>query len=469
MFYYLVILAYLMLIVLYFLYKTYTSVLFFYLNFLVLIRMNLNYYFFIEQHIVKPKLQFYKKYFFKKFYYKNRINHLSKESNKNMVLNKINHLSSMFKINNKDLEFKYFINKIQMIEFDKTNSKFIDEIRKMEIDIVKLTNNYLHLDNYFSTLTFSDDESIILLYRSLSNLKNTNSEIMIGSNVNPKYFLLIKMFNFKIIKIKIDINGKLDLDDIIKNTSNNTIAYIISSPSYTHGILEDIASISLLAKKNKIHLHLDIGESGILHSYFSEIHLMDYEISSIISNYNYSLSPKNYSIIMYKNLSDLHNQYLINTENYINIRATLLGNESKLNIYVLWSTLLYFGTAYYLKLAKKMTFLTIYVKKKINKIEGFLVYDLCKSGIISFKSKKSLTYLKMELNKIGWIVEDFKMNELKFKILPNYDTIILDKFVKDLESLKKKKENSIINDKYDDILYEISKIYLDNYYSNSQK
>ena len=111
-------LAYLMLIIVYFFYKTYKLTTFFYLNFFFLINMNINFYLFIEKLIVKPKLEFYKNYFFKKFYHKKEPEHFSKESNKKLVLSKINQLSSSFAIDNKDKEFKYFINEIQTIEFE---------------------------------------------------------------------------------------------------------------------------------------------------------------------------------------------------------------------------------------------------------------------------------------------------------------------------------------------------------------
>lgn len=451
---------------LYQLYKLYLVNNIVYINLLFFIN-NLNFFNF-SKNIINYKLSYYNNLFFNKFYNKDAILNLPDLSNEKLVNERIIYVYNKTE-NDKNINYNKFIGNICSLNFNKNHPFFIEEIRKMEIDIIKITLDLFEIQNFYGTITYNDDESIMLLYRSLSSIKN-DSEIIIGTNVNPKYFLLGKLFNFNIKKVSINKNKKLNIKEITSLINDNTIAIIISTPTYTHGIFEDIDLISKIISKKKIHFHIDISVSGIILPFIDKINFNYYKITSIITNYNYSLSPEKYSIILYNNINSLHNQYLIDINHHLNLKSTILGKESKYNIYTLWSTLLYFGKKYYKNMAKKISFLTIYLKNEINKINKFIVEGDPRYGLLSIVLKDgSIVSLHKELVKKGWIMEDLDIDELKFRIFHTYSTNVLDKFILDLKLLVFKQNNFIAPNKYNDILIEISKSYLDYYYSNFQK
>lgn len=85
---------------------------------------------------------------------------------------------------------------------------------------------------------------------------NSKNEILIPRNINPEYMKVLRTYNIanhfdlKFINIS---QGEIDIEHLKDNITENTSAIVIQNPNY-FGIIEDVISISRIAKESDILL-----------------------------------------------------------------------------------------------------------------------------------------------------------------------------------------------------------------------
>ncbi len=97
------------------------------------------------------------------------------------------------------------------------------------------------------------------------------------------------LFGFKLVKIPLDSNYRMDLKLLKKATNSNTVCIIGSFPSHPYGICDDIELIATIAKKAGVPVHVDAGIGGFLASFYSYSHIkfprFDFLVDGIVLIY----------------------------------------------------------------------------------------------------------------------------------------------------------------------------------------
>ena len=136
-------------------------------------------------------------------------------------------------------------------------------VRKMEAEIVQMCASLMNsIEPSAGSFTSGGTESILLAcktYRDIAIEKGiTKPEIIVASNAHAAYWKAGHYFNIKIVELDSYFDDIRDmfytkkLESKMNNAiNNNTIAIITSAPSFNHGIIDPIYTLSDIALKKK--------------------------------------------------------------------------------------------------------------------------------------------------------------------------------------------------------------------------
>ncbi len=99
-------------------------------------------------------------------------------------------------------------------------------------------------------------EAVLMAYRIRKGTK-----VLVSDCLNPFYLETLKTYtkylNFEIVKIKRNKEGRIDIDELIKNVDENVSSVVVQSPNF-FGVIEDIALINSKLSGNKRPLLITI-------------------------------------------------------------------------------------------------------------------------------------------------------------------------------------------------------------------
>ena len=104
--------------------------------------------------------------------------------------------------------------------------------------------------------------------------------------------------------------------------NGNTVLLVGSAPNFPHGIIDDITSLSKLAVKRKIPLHVDCCLGSFLVPFLDkagfETELFDFRLKGVTSiscdTHKYGFAPKGSSTVLYRNAALRTYQYFISPD-----------------------------------------------------------------------------------------------------------------------------------------------------------
>lgn len=115
---------------------------------------------------------------------------------------------------------------------------------------------------------------------------------------------------------------QVHLPSAARLVNGNTVLLVGSAPNFPHGIIDDITSLSKLAVKRKIPLHVDCCLGSFLVPFLEkagfETVLFDFRLKGVTSiscdTHKYGFAPKGNSTVLYRNASLRTYQYFISPD-----------------------------------------------------------------------------------------------------------------------------------------------------------
>ena len=323
------------------------------------------------------------------------------------------------------------------------------KIREMEIDVINMAISLFKGDeNCSGNITYGGTESILLAcitYRDYykSNKGITNPNIVALESVHPAFDKACHYFNICIKKVPININtGTSSIELIEKYIDENTILLVGSAPSYAHGIIDPIVSMSQLVLKYDISFHLDCCMGGFLIPFIDNFKHINFKLKGISSisldTHKYGNTLKGSSIILYRNYNIKKYQHFINKDwnGGIYCTPTIMGSKSGGLIAAAWASILYMGKNEYSSIAQKIKNNVGNIRYKMGQNKNIVIIGRPNINIVAFRAPNLNIYnIANEMKKTGWNIS-IMQNPAAFHIcLTNLHTKeICDRFCKDLNS-----------------------------------
>lgn len=343
--------------------------------------------------------------------------------------------------------------------------KLFNSILSMENELVAQTSSlFSKNDNLIGNLTSGGTESIFLSILSARNWSKKNKgiinpEVILSSSSHPAFLKAMQFLNVKPIVIPTKKNYKLDLELFNNSINANTILLVGSAPNYPYGMIDPINELSKIAINHKILLHVDACIGGFLLSYLKkmgyDIPLFDFELEGVsslsVDLHKYAYSPKGSSVLLYRNEELRKEQFSVypDWEGGIYGSTTFLGTKPGGIVASTWMALNHIGDDGYLELTKKTMNATKTIRNFIEENEDlYLIGDPIMS-LLAFKSKTNNIYLIADLlNDLGWYIGRLQNpNGIHLVVSQIHDDGAADRFIKDLQMIISKLNNTIIKNK----------------------
>ena len=197
--------------------------------------------------------------------------------------------------------------------------------RNLESEVINIGINLFNGKEGACGLTTSGGTMSIInaIYAYVTIAKKNgikNPEIITPVTAHAAFQKACDMFNIKCIKIPLDKNYQVNIKSVERNISKNTICLVGSFPNFPHTIHDDIESLSKLAVKYKIPLHVDCCLGGFLVAFHERAGIMstprfDFRLPGVTSIsadlHKYGLCPKGISLILFANHEIRRNVFFI--------------------------------------------------------------------------------------------------------------------------------------------------------------
>jgi sphinganine-1-phosphate aldolase len=310
-------------------------------------------------------------------------------------------------------------------------------VRKMEGEVVSMLIDIFSGDsNCCGTISSGGTESILLSCkayrdrgRDLYNIKEP--EIVAPTTIHAAFHKAAHYFGMKLVLVDIDEEmGVVNVDDMKRAITRNTVLIAASAPNYPHGIIEPIEELAALALKRNIGFHSDCCLGGLLLPFVDKLqkmgmlHGLDYSniplpvfdfrakgVTSISADmHKYGYATKGSSCIMYSSPELRHYQYFVSLSWTGGIYAspTLAGSRAGGVSASTWAVMVHMGEEGYLEVSERIIRTARTIRKGIDKdISELEVIGNPLSSVIAFRSTISAMNIYgvgQALGEKGWHV-----------------------------------------------------------------
>jgi sphinganine-1-phosphate aldolase len=306
-------------------------------------------------------------------------------------------------------------------------------IRKMEGEIVRMmielfhgrvrigTNNKKEEDDEIrpeccGTLTSGGTESILLACKAYRDRARdlygiTTPEIIAPTTIHAAFEKAAHYFGMKLIHVDIDMDtSAVNIDDVRKAITRNTVLIAGSAPNFAHGVIDPIEDLAKLAHENNIGFHSDCCLGGMILPFVEKLQNLgridedlsppptfDFRATGVTSisadMHKYGYAPKGSSVVMYSSPELRHYQYFVSLDWTGGIYAspTLAGSRPGAISAATWAVMVHLGEEGYLEISEGIIKAARAIQRGIcNEIDDLEVIGNPLSSVVAFKSASPL-------------------------------------------------------------------------------
>jgi len=225
------------------------------------------------------------------------------------------------------------------------------------------------------------------------------------------------ILGIRLIKLPMDpVTFKLNVSEVQRVISPNTIMIYGSAPTFPQGVIDDISGLSELAVKYDIGLHVDMCLGGFILPFAKKMgyNIPDFDFdlpgvtSMSVDTHKFGYALKGSSVVLYRNIDLRHEQYFTCPKWPGGLYSTpaIAGSRSSGLIAQCWASMVALGEEGYMKNAKAIMDTVIEMDKGLATIPEFEIIGQSQAMIVCFRSKdpKALNIYAVGdgMSKKGW-------------------------------------------------------------------
>lgn len=299
--------------------------------------------------------------------------------------------------------------------------------RKLESEIIAMSISYLHGDPYkqVGLLTSGGTESIFLAVRAYKRrgrykMSIEYPELIVPQSAHTAFAKACEILDIKLVQCPINPETfKVEVSEVKKLITSNTIAIVGSAPMYAAGVLDPIPELGILAKKHNVGLHVDCCLGSFL---LPTLVRMGYDLPPFdfrcpgvttisCDTHKFGYTNKGSSVLMFRDNTLRWDAYFTASESSIGLYATpsFQGSRSGGIIAAAWACLMNMGEDGYLREAKVIMDAVNATTSAIKNIDGItLAGDPCMSvfGVVS--SELDVYKVSSAMSERGWTLNNCK-------------------------------------------------------------
>ena len=330
------------------------------------------------------------------------------------------------------------------------------EIEKLTL---KMVGNLLHSNCAVgSFVTGGTEANIIAMECALLNfLKRYTDKGLLAPPRNQLEMIVPESAHFSFQKAatllgvclkKIPLNEKYQVlpNKLKESITPNTFAIVAIAGTTGLGVIDDIKTISKIAKEKNIFLHVDAAFGGFVIPFmdeaFTELHPFDFLLDGVSSitvdphKMGQGVTPG--GIILFKEDSLIENVKM--DVNYLaggkTTQLTLVGTRNGGAVLACFSSLLHLGYNGYRKIVKKAIAIGDYFIKQLKTLSSYKIVVEPTINVIGFYSDKMPTQQLATLLKSKRVAVSTFDNYIRVVIMPQIQKKDIDTFIKLLKQIE---------------------------------
>lgn len=283
------------------------------------------------------------------------------------------------------------------------NPMTFGSLRRMEGDVVRMAANLMHGgEAAVGTMSSGGTESILLAVKTYRDRARRlrpwvrRPEMILPRSAHVAFLKAAKLFGVKVRIAPARDDFRVDVEAVSRLINRRTILLVGSAPQYVQGVVDPIAELGALGIEKKVPVHVDACVGGFLLPWLEKlgepIPAWDFRVPGVTSIsadlHKYGYAAKGASVILYRNIGYLRDQFYVATDwpGGIYASPSLPGTRPGGPIAAAWATLLSVGEDGYLDHARRSLEATRAVRAGIAGIPGIAVQGCPDATILSFRS-----------------------------------------------------------------------------------
>ena len=244
-------------------------------------------------------------------------------------------------------------------------------VRKMEAEVVAMTLGLFHAPETGAGVTTSGGtESIIMAVlaarqKAYTERRVREPEMILPETAHTAFRKGAEYFNIRIHKVPCPAPSyKVHLSTVSRLINSNTILLVGSAPNFPHGIVDDIPSLSRLALKHRLPLHVDCCLGSFVVPFLAKAGFpapdFDFRVPGVTSisvdTHKYGFAPKGNSVVLYRTVELRRYQYYVCADWSGGVYASpsMAGSRPGALIAGCWASLMKMGEDGYLDTCLKI-------------------------------------------------------------------------------------------------------------------
>jgi len=277
-------------------------------------------------------------------------------------------------------------------------------LRKIESEIVAMVVNMFNGTplGACGTLTSGGTESILMAVRAHKEWAREEKgikspHIVMPITAHPAFDKAADYFGIRVTHVPVDpITGQVDLDQMRRSITSNTIMIVGSCPGFPWGIIDNIVELGKLAENYGVGLHVDCCLGSFLVAFMESAGfkppLFDFRVRGVTSiscdTHKYGFAPKGSSVIMYRSQTLRRFQYFTqpNWPGGIYASPSIAGSRPGQVIAGCWATMMVEGKAGYISATHQIISNARKIRDEIKKYPELTVIGDPQVSVVAFKS-----------------------------------------------------------------------------------
>eukprot|EP01127_Copromyxa_protea_P007478 TRINITY_DN1738_c0_g1_i1.p1 TRINITY_DN1738_c0_g1~~TRINITY_DN1738_c0_g1_i1.p1 ORF type:complete len:542 (+),score=102.10 TRINITY_DN1738_c0_g1_i1:18-1643(+) len=276
--------------------------------------------------------------------------------------------------------------------------------RKFEVEIVEMTRRMLNApETAVGSVTTGGTESILMAVKTYRDRAEklfgiTDPEIVMPITAHPAFSKACHYFKIKDIYVPLTKDMQVDINEMRKHITSNTILLVVSSAQYPHGIVDPIPEASKLALEKGLPLHVDSCIGGFILPWIEKLGPInpfpawDFRNPGVTSMsadmHKYGYAAKGASVVVYR--SDEYRKYQYYSCSQfpggLYLSPTMTGTRAGGPIAAAWASLVVLGEKGYLERTKVILDTVRYILGGLEEIPELAVIGKPNMSILAFKS-----------------------------------------------------------------------------------
>lgn len=342
---------------------------------------------------------------------------------------------------------------LQYLETNLGDPGLFPATAELEKEVIHMLGTMLSNENPCGHIVSGGTEANILAMWAARNLaKKKCGEVIVPVSAHYSFDKAADLLNLKLIKVNLDSNYKMDINQVKKAITSNTVALVGVAGTTGLGVVDPIPELSEIALEKNIYLHVDAAFGGFVLPFLKSLGCtateFDFRLPGVcsvtIDPHKMGLAPIPAGGILFRDES-IMNAVTVNVS-YLagghTKQSTVIGTRLGASSIAVWALLMNLGKEGYTKVVRCCLNLATELVKGIEQIDGVDVVTEPVMNVVGIKSDvKDIRVIAQELRQRGWAISLFS-NYLRLVVMPHVTSSHIECFLKDLKKIMEKGENS---------------------------